>query len=261
MTSDIDFSHEKPVIGMVHLNRFSQRYDRDRIDSVIRDAVNDAVKLEEGGVDGIIVENFGDSPFSKTVSKRTVSMMTLACKEIVDKVDIPVGINVLRNDWEAALSISSVLGLPFIRINVLTGVVATDQGFIEGEAAQIHEFKISHVLKTKIWGDIHVKHGTTIHPEDVADSAREAWRRGKADRIIVTGKETGHAIDLEELKRVKEAVDIPVIAGSGTDIDNIQNMVEISDGVIVGTYFKEDGIVTNPVSSERVKKLVEKIDR
>ncbi len=261
MTSDIDFTHEKPVIGMVHLDRIPHRYDKERIDSVLESAINDAEKLENGGLDGIIVENFGDSPFSKTVSKRTVSMMTMACKEIVERVDIPVGINVLRNDWEAALSISSVLGLPFIRLNVLTGVVATDQGLIEGQAADICDFKRSHGLKTEIWADVHVKHGTAIHPKDIVESAREAWQRGKADRIIVTGNETGQPIDLEELKRVKKSVEIPVMAGSGVDLSNIQKIIETADGVIVGTYLKEDGVVTNPVSSERVKNLMKKIGR
>jgi len=261
MTDHTLFAHEKPVIGMIHLPRFPKKYQEDRVDEFIRSALSDARKLEEAGIDGVIVENYGDAPFSKKVSKRTVSMMTFVCKEIIDKVDIPVGINVLRNDWEAALSISSVMGLPFIRINVLTGLVATDQGLIEGEPAELQDFKRSHTPKTEIWADVHVKHGTTIHPEDIADSAEEVQERGKADRIIVTGKGTGQPIDIEELKRMKKAVDIPVIAGSGVNTDNIHKMIEIADGVIVGTYLKEDGIVTNPVSSERVKELMSKIGR
>lgn len=261
MKTEIEFASEKPVIGMVHLHGLPHSYDEEGIDQVLRSAVNDAEKLARGGVDGVIVENFGDSPFSKKVSKRTVSFMTLACKEVKEMVDIPVGINVLRNDWEAALSISSILGLSFVRINVFTGLVATDQGLIEGEASHIHDFKRSHGLETEIWADVHVKHGTPLHPTDIVESAREARRRGKADRIIVTGEGTGHPVDMNDLKKVKRAVDISVVAGSGVDPDNIQQMMETADGVIVGTYLKEDGIVTNPVSLERVEKLVEKIDR
>ncbi|HNH39334.1 MAG TPA: BtpA/SgcQ family protein, partial [Microthrixaceae bacterium] len=44
---------------------------------------------------------------------------------------LPVGINVLRNDARAALAIAAVTGASFIRVNVLSGVAATDYEFCE----------------------------------------------------------------------------------------------------------------------------------
>src|SRR5205085_570792 len=85
----------------------------------------------------LIVENYGDAPFFPTnVPAETVAALTLACREVVALAEgRPVGVNVLRNDARAALGIAVAAGARFIRVNVHTGVAATDQGLIEGDAA------------------------------------------------------------------------------------------------------------------------------
>ena len=106
----------------------------------------DFVRLEEwvksyvaslvaGGAHGILFENFGDIPFAKAkVGPLTVSAMTRIIQNSVRDLDIQFGVNVLRNDWEAALAIAAVTGATFIRVNILTGAYVTDQGLIEGDA-------------------------------------------------------------------------------------------------------------------------------
>src|SRR5438309_896357 len=126
------FPH-KPIIGMIHLWALpgSPRFGGD-LDSVLRAAVADARTLADGGMDGLIVENFFDAPFLKSrVPPVTVAAMTRAMAAVREAVTLPIGVNVLRNDVVAALSIASVCGAAFVRCNVYVGAAVTDQGIIE----------------------------------------------------------------------------------------------------------------------------------
>jgi predicted TIM-barrel enzyme len=59
---------------------------------------------------------------------------------------------------------------------------------------------------------------------------------------------------LEELTAVKAAAGTaPVWVGSGVTPQNLPRFLPLADGFIVGTYFKKDGLTTNPVDPERVR--------
>jgi predicted TIM-barrel enzyme len=75
--------------------------------------------------------------------------------------------------------------------------------------------------------------------------------------VIVTGGGTGKEIDLGDLEATRLAVpNAAILAGSGVRDQTVGRILGIADGAIVGTYFKQDGIVSNPVDVERVKRLV-----
>lgn len=58
-----------------------------------------------------MVENFGDMPYMKKyVGPEIISAMAVIVADVVDAVKIPVGVNVLRNDFKAALSLAHVAG-------------------------------------------------------------------------------------------------------------------------------------------------------
>lgn len=119
----------QPIIGMVHLDPLpgAPRFDGDRA-AIHQRALEDARALEAGDIDGVIVENFGDAPFHpEDVPAHVVAEMTSLIGAVADEIDAPVGVNVLRNDAEAALSIAAATGASFIRINVHTGARRTDQ--------------------------------------------------------------------------------------------------------------------------------------
>ncbi len=256
----LGFKTNKPVIGVVHLPPLPGSPRFENLDRVKRRAIHDAKRLAEGGIDGLIVENYGDQPFNKEASKMTVSALSVICSDIKDVFKGPIGVNVLRNDWKSALSISQVLDLSFVRINVYTGCHSTPSGYIEGKAGKIERFRDQFNMKVFILADIDVKHAESIYPEDISSTAKDAAGRGNADGLIVTGDRTGEKVDIDELKAAKRDVEVPVLAGSGVDDKNIQKILTNSDGAIIGTYFKEDEITSNRVSSDRVKKLVEKAD-
>ena len=63
-----------PLIGVVHLKPLPGAPDSQGLEGVLEAALFDGAALAEGGVDAIIVENFGDAPFFCTsVPSETVA--------------------------------------------------------------------------------------------------------------------------------------------------------------------------------------------
>jgi membrane complex biogenesis BtpA family protein len=259
------FDTDAPIVGMVHLPPLpgAPRYDGDR--AAIRErAVADAEALESGGADAVLVENFGDAPFHPDgVPKHVVSEMTRAVGAVRDAVSLPVGVNVLRNDAEAALSVAAASDARFVRVNVHTGARVTDQGVIEGRAHETLRLRDRiDAADVRVFADVQVKHSTPLSTDASLDAAvGEAVERGLADRLVVSGPGTGQAVDADRLRRAVERrdeldLDAPVLVGSGVTRDSAADLLDLADGAIVGTALKEDGEPTNPVDRERVAALV-----
>lgn len=187
--------------------------------------------------------------------------MTVCGKRIVDATDIPVGVNVLRNDVISALGVATACGASFVRVNVLSGAMLTDQGIIQGDARTVMNYRkqICGSNSIKVFADVMVKHAYALSPEiDIAQVAKETVDRARADALIVSGTGTGSSPKIDDLKAVKEAVPAaPLLVGSGATKENVKDLLAYADGIIVGTSIKRRGDVTNPVDVDRVRMLVE----
>ncbi len=250
---------EHALIGMVHLAPLpGSPAGEQSLEHICEDACSDARLLAEAGFDAIIVENFGDSPFRATmVDPHTVSCMTIIARAIRREVDLPIGINVLRNDALAAVAIATVCEAAFVRINVHTGVYATDQGIIEGRADETLRYRRRLDSWVGILADIHVKHASPLLNQSIELAAEEAAYRGRADGLIVSGAGTGKPTSLADLRAVRDAVpDKPIFVGSGATVENIRELLAIADGVIIGTAIKQDGCTTAPVDPARAEAFV-----
>ncbi len=248
-----------PVIGMVHLKALpgSVGY-RGSFDEVFDAAMADTAALTDGGCDAIMIENFGDVPFCKgSVGPHTVAAMTRIVTEIRRATHLALGINVLRNDPVSALAISAACDASFVRVNVHTGAMLTDQGWIEGDANRTLAYRHRLAPSVRIAADVNVKHAVqpAALPFDV--HARDAVERGLADALIVTGNRTGEGVDIDELRAVRSAVRVPVLIGSGATPDVVRMLRDECDGVIVGSWLKYDGRLERPVDGLRVRRLVE----
>ena len=245
------------IIGMVHLKPLpgSPAFSGD-IDAVERDALADARTLISGGVNAILIENFGDVPFHKNVDVVTVAAMTRIVRSIRELSDIPLGVNVLRNDAKSALAIATATGAQFIRVNVHIGAMLTDQGLIEGQAAQTLRLREQLGCDIAILADVGVKHASPFDEHwTLEQEAKDAWNRGLADALIVSGNGTGASTKVGDLERVKLAVpEAPLIVGSGVRNETVSDY-ELASSCIVGTAFKRDGLVENEVQLERVREL------
>ncbi len=248
------------LIGMVHLGALpgAPGY-RDDFDSLVGAAVEDARTLEAAGFNGLMIENYGDVPFfAERVPSVTVAAMTAAVSEIARAVTIPFGVNVLRNDGESALAIAAVTGASYIRVNVLSGSMQTDQGLITGRAAEIARMRRNLGLEVGIFADVFVKHAVPPPGLSITQAAADTWERGLADALIVSGAGTGEEPDVGDLRRVHVAVpDAQLLVGSGSRIENVAGLLETATGVIAGTALKRDHVTTAPVDPEQARAFVE----
>jgi membrane complex biogenesis BtpA family protein len=251
---------DKPLVGMVHLAALpGSPGSKLTLHAIIRDAIRDARRLAEAGFDAVLVENFGDTPFHPgRVDAHTTAAMTVVARAVREAIALPMGINVLRNDPQAALAVACCCAAGFIRVNVHAGVYATDQGLIEGRADETLRYRQRLGTTTAIWADVHVKHARPLWCPDIAKAARDTAYRGGADGLIVSGPATGQPTDLDDVRQVRAAVpDRPILVGSGASANNVREIITLGCGVIVGTSIKEHGVTTAPVDPRRAGAFVE----
>lgn len=252
------FRTKKPIIGMIHFMPLLGYKDYAGIDAVLNKALVDLKALNKGGVNGIMIENNYDIPHKIFVGPETIGCMTYLTAEIIKNTKLPVGISVLWNDYKVALAIAKVCGAKFIRVPVFVDNVRTNYGNIFGNPEGVLSFRkrigANNVL---LFTDIHVKHSVLLSKNSLEESALQAIREG-SDALIITGKWTGDAPDINKLKRVREVVsDFPILVGSGATKDNISQLMKYADGVIVGTSLKSGKRQNKNVN---IKKYDEVID-
>jgi len=250
----------RPIIGMVHLLPLPGSPRRaGAMESVVQRAIEDATTLGAAGFDAVLIENFGDSPFfGSRVPAETIAALAAVIAQLRPAIRLPFGVNVLRNDARAALAIAAATGASFIRVNVHTGAMLTDQGWIGGRAHTTLRMRARLDLQCAILADIGVKHALPPVGHDVRAEARDAWHRGLADALIISGEATGAAPDPERFRRVRSAVpDAPLFAGSGVTPDNVAMMRSLGDGIIVGSAVQADGVAGSAVVAARARAFIE----
>lgn len=255
----LNLRNRRPLlIGVVHLAPLpgSPRWRGD-LERIIKSAVADARAYEQGGADAVFIENFGDVPFTKgRVGPETIAAMAAAGRAIRHSIKLPLGFNVLRNDACAALALCAACGGDFIRVNVHTGAMLTDQGLIEGNAFETLRYQTQICPSSKIFADVHVKHAVPLGNWSIEASARDTVERGLADALIVSGSGTGMAADVSDVQRVRQACPgATILLGSGVTVDNAREFIPAADGFIVGTSLKAVGKIANPVDPKRVRLL------
>jgi membrane complex biogenesis BtpA family protein len=257
------FAEPKPIIAAVHLPPLpgSPAYGGS-MDEVVDAALRDAAALRSGGVDGLIVENLGDAPFLKTdVPPETVAAMSRVVAELTATPagELPFGINVLRNDGRAALAIAEAFGGSFVRVNVLTEAYATDQGLIEGIAADLlRARRLMGAERVVVFADVHVKHGAPLLQRPIRESAEDMVERGGADVLVVSGPRTGSAADLADVAAVS-GLGADVVLGSGVSTDSVEEALRVADGAIVATAFRPGGDLSKGVDARLVERFMDPV--
>ncbi len=261
---DLVFGKPRVLLGVVHLLPLpgSPGY-RGSMDEILERAMSDAHALETYGMDGAVIENFGDAPFFPgRVPAETVAAMARVVTELARARKFPLGVNVLRNDAEAALGVAAACDARFVRINVHVGASLTDQGIVQGEAHLTLRRRKALWPDGQRWPllfcDVDVKHAAPLAPRDIGDWAEDTYRRGDADVLLVTGRGTGKEPTWADVKRVREAVpEAVVLVASGVTEATVGRALSEAHGAIVGSALERDGRAGGPVDPNRVRSLVE----
>jgi membrane complex biogenesis BtpA family protein len=171
---------------------------------------------------------------------------------------------VLQSDPIAALAICKTIGGKFIRAPYYTETYIVDAGMMESTAADTLRFRnFIGVRDVKIFADVHIKHGYSLSRRAIQESAEDAYERGLADALIVTGKKTGGKTAPEDVISVKNYLPhVPLFVGSGVDASNVNEYFPThADAIIVGTSLKKDGKTEESVDPRRIKELIRVVEK
>lgn len=248
------------LVGVIHLAPLpeSPRYGGD-LAAVVASAARDAEALAAAGFDGVMVENFGDAPFFPgAVPPITVAAMT-ACALAVRAAAprLALGINVLRNDAEAALAVAVASRAAMVRVNVHTGSRVTDQGLVEGRAH--HTVRLRRALGAEgvaLLCDVDVKHSAPLAARPIGEEAHDLAERGLADAVLVTGSGTGRGASHGDLAAVLAAVHVPVLVASGATVETLRDL-RGAHGVIVGSCLRVSGRAGDPIDAALAARFAE----
>ncbi|MFX0209846.1 MAG: BtpA/SgcQ family protein [Candidatus Hodarchaeota archaeon] len=247
----------KPLIGMIHLPSLRHTLDTSHtLEYIFKIGTQDAITLEKAGFDALLIENYHDTPYPKyQLEDMTFLIMSTLVKKIVEKVNIPCGINILRNACVQALIMATVNQGSFIRCNIYEGAYVTDQGIIEAVAYKVQQ-KLKEIRSSvKILADVHVKHAIPLGDFSIEEAATNALSREGADAVIVSGRTTGTLIDLSRLKKFVKTTKIKPILGSGLTSNNLSEVFPYISGAIVGSSIKVADL-SSPIDIEKAKTLV-----
>ncbi len=235
------FVSSNTIFGAVHLLPTPGFEGFPGKEVVVDTALKDLESLEKGGIDGIVIENNYDLPHQITIKKETENFMSDVINLISLKTKLPIGISILWNSYESALNLALKHDCEFVRVPVFVDHVMTDFGEIVGKSEKVVGYRKNiGAENVKLFTDIQVKHSELLNKRPISDAAEEAIQEG-SDGVIVTGKWTGDAPDLNKLENVYNSVGgkVPVIIGSGANEENIKDLLKFSDMVIVSTALKE----------------------
>ncbi|CCU78453.1 BtpA protein [Halanaerobium saccharolyticum subsp. saccharolyticum DSM 6643] len=261
------FGKEKAIIGMIHTKALpgAPRYNGESMEEIIEFSINDAKALKAGGVDGLMFENAWDVPFSKPedIGYETVAALTVLANEVTKEVDLPFGFNFLANGVIQSLAAAKATNADWVRCNQWVNAYVANEGILEGASAEAMRYKkMLHGEDIRVLADVHVKHGShsIVADRSLAEQTRDNIFFD-ADILIATGSRTGDETSLDELIGISNNTQLPVIVGSGLNDNNAKKILEIASGAVVGSYLKEDGVWWNPVDVERVKRLMEIVNK
>jgi len=263
------FKQNKPVIGMIHLRPLpgSPLYDPTNMNmrKITKIAINEALKLQNAGIDGLQIENIWDYPYLKglDIGHETTTIMAVIASKIKESVDIPIGINCHLNGGMKALAIANAVEAKWIRVFEWVNAYISHAGILEGIGGKLSRYRsFLKAENIKFFCDVNVKHGShfIISDRTIADQAKDAESEG-AEALIVTGFETGKAPTPEKVREFSRNVQVPVFLGSGTDIDNVSTLLRYSDGAIVGSYFKEGNDWKKPVDGKKAEEFMKVVKK
>lgn len=211
------------------------------------------------GFDGVVVENFGDAPFFPgAVESITIAAMTMCLRAAREAAkSIFLGVNVLRNDADAALAIAVATHADMIRINVHTGARVTDQGLVEGAAHRtLRSRRALGAERVKLFCDVDVKHSAPLAARPIAEEAHDTADRGLADALLVTGSGTGRAASADDLEAVCHASSVPVYVASGVTIETLPAL-RYAHGFIVGSALRSNGRAGAPIDRDAAARFAD----
>ena len=258
------FKTAKPIIAMVHFPALpgSPLYDSKLgLDYILESTEKDLIALQNAGVDAVMFGNENDRPYEFNVNAAATSTMAYVIGSLKSKIIVPFGVNVL---WDpmSTIALAASTGAHFVR-EIFTGTYASDMGIWSPDAGKAMRYR--NTLKRNdllMFYNISAEFAYSLDRRSVAERAKSSVFSSIPDAVLVSGQITGESVKLNDLKEVKELLpEIPVLANTGVKIENVENTLNIADGVIIGSSLKVNGDTWNPVDPLRVIDFMTKVNK
>jgi membrane complex biogenesis BtpA family protein len=233
------FGKDKNIlIGMIHLPPLLSIQGFSGMQNAIAKALADLTALQKAGFDAVLIENDNDKPHTEFANSAQVASFTAIATEVCKQATIPVGVQMMLNDWKASFEIAKVVGAVFTRLDVFVDHITCEWCEINPTPAKIMAYKNKIYLELLLLADIQVKYKKMVKPRPLTASAKLAIKHG-ADALVITGTATGVETPIEKLQEVRKAYPhIPLFVGAGVSAKNVKEQLAIANGAIVGTSIK-----------------------
>ena len=251
----------KPIVGMIHVGALPGTPGHiHTMQEIVRLACEEARLYQDNGINCLMIENMHDVPYLRGgVGPEIVAAMSIVGQAVRARTSLPVGLQILAAADLEAIAVAHAAGLDFIRTECFSFAHVADEGIMESNAAKLLRFRRAiGAAGVQVWADIRKKHASHAWTADLSlgDVAEAAEFMG-AETLIVTGTSTGRPPLPADVVEARGRSQLPVFVGSGVTLDNLADFLDVSDGIIVGSYFKHDGHWVNGVDPARVRGFVE----
>lgn len=256
------FGVEKPIIAMLHLKPLPGDplfRHTDSMEEVVKQAKNDLIALQDGGVDGVLISNEFSLPYQRNMSFITPAAMARVVGELMSEIKVPFGVDCI-SDGLATIELAAAVNADFVR-GTFSGVYVGDGGFYNNDFSNLLRRKAElHLHDLKMLYFLNPESDMNLDIRKLPEIAKSLAFKAKPDGYCVSADAAGAEVDSNLIKSVREVMDdVAVFTNTGIRLHTVIDKLNNSDGGVVGTTFKKDGVFENPVDVNRVKELMDKV--
>lgn len=228
------FSVKKPILGMIHLKGDS--------DTEIFEKAKEEIRLlEEGGIDGIMLENYYGNYY------HLEKILDYAAQ---GNLHVPYGVNCLNVD-AMGFELAAEYDAKFLQVDSVVGHVKPR------DEATLEAFFDMYRKKTDAYliGGVRFKYQPVLSEKSLEEDLKTAMTR--CDAIAVTENATGQETSMEKIQSFREGIgEFPLVIAAGMTKENAAKQLEIGDMAIVGSYFKDNYKDIGDVCKEHVSEFM-----
>jgi len=213
------FTQKFPVLGMLHLKGETS----DDVFSIAQKEISD---YYEAGIDAVIVEDYFGT---KADVERVLVYLNAFYSDRI------YGVNVL-NDFKTSYELAHRYRAKFIQVDSVAGHLPPHED-AEYDTF-IQDIRTKYEDSIVILGGVRFKHQAYLSNRSLEDDLVIGCRRCHA--IVVTGDGTGLQTPDQKIQDFRTIIgDFPLIVGAGVTLETLKDKIDVTDGAIVGSYFKD----------------------
>ena len=238
---------KKPIIAMLHLDplpgdpRFG--HDGGGLSDAVEHAKRDLDALQEGGVDGVIVSNEFSLPYQRHMDFVTPASMAYIVGQLKSQLSVPFGVDAI-SDGLACIELAAACEANFVR-GTFSGVYVGDGGLYNNDFSMLMRRKAAlHLDDLKMLYFINPESDRNLDTRELSEIASSTIFKVHPDGLCVSATAAGSDVNTGLIASVKKKnPEVAVLVNTGCRPDTIREKLSVCDAAVVGTYFKEGGLL------------------